>query len=221
MLALCTVTALLFSGVFGATSVLLSADDPFVLKAKQVISKANNYITDHSLTSISLPALNIPFNPLSLSEGKLSQFNTIQLAGDPVIYQRPNADGTSTYTFDLELALNVIVMEYQFKISLFGPFSQNGQVTINPQKNTLRAKGVIVVGPNCDASITGADVTKFEDFQIDVEPDDIPYASSISETILNIVSPHLLPMTNLAIKGILFVPSFQENFSEFICKNIN
>ncbi|CAH1388902.1 unnamed protein product [Nezara viridula] len=215
--------ALLCSVHFGAALSSLEDDDPVVKKINEVITNANNYLTDHLLTSLSLPNIGVlPLDPVKLTEGKVSQFDTIQLTGTPLVNQKKNQDGSTTYTFDLNLSLDVLLVQYQFRASFLGLYSQEGQLTISPQDNALALQGIVVVGPGseCDAVISSAEVVHLDKFQIDIQPTDIPFISKISETILNVISPKLQWILDVVVKAAIFSPSCQRNFSDLVCSAI-
>lgn len=224
MLALRSVlAALLCSVAFGGSPTRLGEDDPVVQKINEVITKANNFFSDHLLTFLPLPNIGVlPLDPVKLTEGRISQFDTTQLAGTPIVHHQQNPDGSTTYTFDINLSLNVLLVQYQFHASFLGVFSQDGQLSLSPQNNALNAQGVVVVGPGsyCSAKVSSAEVDHLEDFQIDIEPSDIPFIGKISETILNYVSPRLRWVIDGVIKGVIFSPSYQRNFSDLVCSTI-
>lgn len=200
-------------------------DDPSVQVVKNVITKANYYLEDHLLTELSLPNIGgyLPTDVVTLTGGKIGEFNTLVLREDPEIQQRTNTDGSTTYLFDVKLGLQQLGLQYQFKVKIIGFVIREGFVDLSPQENVVSAKGIVVVQKNgkCDAGFYGVSVDKLDSFKVLIQPEDIPGLGVVSQTILNFVTPRIIPVTNFALNGAVLSPTFQRSFSQFVCKEIN
>ena len=192
---------------------------------QDVVSFADNYIKDHILTDVKLPNIGgyLPTDIVELSDGKLGAFDTMKVLGSPVVSARPNSDGSVTYLFDLSLGLQQLSLQYQFDVKLFGVQNKYGSVTISPTENSVRAKGLVLIKKDrtCEADLRSLAVTSFSNYVIEVTPINIPQLQLITETILNFVSPKLIPVSNVALQGVIFAPGFQHIFSEIVCEVLN
>ncbi|CAH1404754.1 unnamed protein product [Nezara viridula] len=200
-------------------------DDPSIQVVKNVIIKSNYYLEDHLMTELNLPNIGgyLPTDVVALTDGKIGELNTLVLKGDPGIQKRTNSDGSTTYLFDVKLGLQQLGIQYKFKVKIIGFVIREGFVDLSPEVNIVGAKGIVVVQKDgrCDASFYGVSVDKLDGFKVLIQPQDIPGLSTISQTILNFVTPRVIPVTNFALNGAVLSPTFQRSFSQFVCKEIN
>ena len=216
MLVLLSFSVLLVRSVFGGESF---DDKDTEEKVKDVIASVNAYIDRLNVRELQLPDIGLLL--IELKDGKIGQFDSIKLDGTPQI-TRHQDNGTVLYNFGVNLDLDLLLLQYQFRLNLPGPLAQGGQFVVMPQKHSIETKGVVVISSenDCEARLHSVEITRLESFQIDIQPNIVPFMSSISEFLLNFLLPKLLPLTNLLLKITTISPCFQNNIDELICKGI-
>nr|XP_014283694.1 uncharacterized protein LOC106685499 [Halyomorpha halys] len=216
MVSTWAVSVILFSAFFGARS------DDATEKVRQIVANFNHYLIVHEQTQLELPNIGIlPIDPIKLRNGHIGNFSSLEVHEEPIIEEIKNRDGSSTYKFDVKLGLSDLSVKYDF-FANFLIYKRQGTFTFATKANEIEATGIVVVqaDKSCDATLYSAKYLKYGDHQIIVEPSTFPLLSEFTATLLNYVTPLIIPITNKVIEGTLFIPSFQKHFSDIVCQNM-
>lgn len=214
---------ILFAAVFSARAAPFDDDEDILIDmVKNVITNINNFIEDHNLEHISLPNIGLlPIDPIKLRHGQLGKFSTIELQDVTFINQTTMTDGSVLYSFDLLLGMKEFRFEYDF--ILYAPFifSQDGHFSLSPLRNSVEVSGKIVLkDKTCDASLSNIRVAEYGHFKIDLQPNNMPHATQITEDIMNLVSPLVLPITNKVMQIAAYLPPVNRVLSSLVCRVI-
>nr|XP_014283699.1 uncharacterized protein LOC106685504 [Halyomorpha halys] len=216
-----SVCVILSAAVFSAGAASFDDDEDILIEAvKGVVNNINNYIEDHNLEHIGLPNIGLlPIDPLKLRNGQLGKFSTIELQDVTFINQTKMTDGTVLFSFDILLGLKEFRFEYDF--ILYAPllFNQNGHFSLSPMRNSIQVTGkVSIKDKTCDAMLGNIRVAEYGHYKIQLEPNNMPYATQITEDLMNFVSPLVLPITNKVIQIAAYLPPVNRVLSSIVCR---
>nr|XP_014283707.1 uncharacterized protein LOC106685509 [Halyomorpha halys] len=220
MFAAWSVCAILFASVFGARAAQLG-DDPFIEKVKEIVAEVDDYLAATNQNELQIPDIDYPFSPLKIKNGAFGDFSTIELQDGASVKEKKLEDNSTVYSFDINVGLQELFFHYDFQVDTL-VFKRAGNFSLSVQENSAKLTGLALVhsDKSCKAVLTKVKVLKYGNYQIDLQPNDFPQATVISQQILNFVTPFLLPFSNAALEASLFVPQVQQAFSEFTCKKI-
>lgn len=216
MISTWAASIILFSAIFGARS------DDAVEKVRQIVANFDHYLIVHEQTQLELPNIGIlPIDPIKLRNGHLGNLSSLEVHEEPIVEEIKNRDGSSTYKFDVKLSLKELNFKYDF-FANFLVYKREGTFTFVTKENEVETTGIVVVqaDKSCDATLFSAKFLKYGNYQITLEPSTFPFLSQITATILNYVTPIVIPITNKVVEGTLFVPSFQKYFSDLVCQHM-
>lgn len=194
------------------------AEQPIVNLIREVIYEADQYLATNHLDQQKLPNLGVlPLDPFKLRNGRVGNFSTITLIGEPYVVQSEAADGSTSLSLDLEIGLKEVLVYYDVEFALQ---EVNGSASISTNTDSVHANVTVTLTSDqkCKAVLYTAEVLAFQDFAIEIKPEDIPNLTKFNQKILNLVVPALLPFTNTIVSGVISTELFQNKFSEIVCK---
>ncbi|XP_014283950.1 uncharacterized protein [Halyomorpha halys] len=212
-----SVCSILFLAVFGAKAFILE-DDPLVDKVKAIIAKVDTYVSSHGFSDLNLPNIGTK-PPVQLTNGGFRDFSSLYVQDATNVNQTTLSDGSTLYTFDIKVGLSEFVLHYDFDFSAL-VVKEKGNFSLSVQKNSADVTGSVVVQTNgtCEGKLISATVLVLGDFKITITPDNIPHV--ITEAILNLLSPLLIPTLNKEIKSVLPGSGLQNVFSTIACSEL-
>lgn len=214
-----SVFALLLVAVLGARALILE-DDPLVEKVKAIIANVNSYVSSHGFDELNIPDVGSR-HPVQLKNGGFGVFSSIYVQDATGINETKQDDGSTLYTFNIKVGLSELVVHYDFDFSAI-IIKEKGNFSLSVQKNSAEVSGSAVVknDSTCEAQLTKVALLVLGDYKLTISPDNIPGLHIISQAILDLISPLLLPSLNKSLRAALSSPGVQNVFSSIACPEL-